>query len=225
MTVLALAPAKNTKAADASGAFIPETRSFVAQHQPSALLLFDNGTPSAPVPHAARMEQCERWLAEWTGVRALALFSHGWRDGVQAGWRKGDIWRLAKALKACCVPEPVVALYCCDAGRDGDADREDDRASGPGGEGGFADMLRHELVRIGVRGTIFAHTTEGHTTCNPFVRVFRPDEVAGGEWLVEPRSPMWRAWRRALATTDLRMRFPFMSQAEVHAELAAPRVG
>jgi hypothetical protein len=216
---LAIAPAFNTKAADATGAFIPEARSFVDMHQPSALLLFDNAAT-----YGARMDECEKWLREWSGIEAVAIFSHGWRDGVQPGWRRGDIWRMAAALKACCVASPVVALYCCDTGRDADDDRADDTAAGPGGEGGFADMLRHELVRIGVRATIFAHTTEGHTTCNPYVRRFAPDEVAGGEWIVEPRSPMWRAWCRALACTDIRLRFPFMPQAEIEPELAAPRV-
>lgn len=219
-SALVFAPKHNSDGKrDATGAFQPEARAFCrALSLPERVHMFDNGSLR---PFAARRLDCERHLHAARGIGIVAMFCHGWKDGLQAGWRKGEIHKLARSLQSACDAQPVILLYACDAGRDGDADRWDDVGPGPGGEGGFADMLRDELRKLGVRGTIYAHTTEGHTTQNPYVRVFLPDEAAGGQWVVEPSSNLWPTWRRLLRTTDLRFRFPFLSRTELEAELGA----
>jgi len=40
----------------------------------------------------------------------------------------------------------------------------------------------------------------------------------GGDWLVAPGSPKWRAWIRALKG-DMRWRFPWLTPAEIDAAL------
>lgn len=153
-------------------------------------------------------------------LEVLALFCHGWPDGVQIGLNTANVRGLARSLKAVAATELTVALYCCSTGADDDGSEADERTPGPGGDNGFADRLRDELCELGVRATVFAHSTAGHTTKNPFVRVFEPGERRGGHWLVEPQGPHWAAWLRALHASDLRLRFPFMTRAQVEAELA-----
>jgi hypothetical protein len=114
-----------------------------------------------------------------------------------------------------------VLLYACTTGSDNDGNDANDRDKGPGGEGGMADALRNELRKAGVRATIFAHATKGHTTANPWVRRFDPDELAGGDWVVEPHSELWMRWVHRLSDPrdTFRFRFPFMTAGELELEL------
>jgi hypothetical protein len=212
------APLINALGNDASGAFQPEARAFAKLHgvDQSNVHLFDNRAPMA-----ARRAQVASWMNKADGADTFALFCHGCPTGVQAGWEIGVIWQMAEAIKAACTHAPTVVLYCCSTGADTDADTADEDCNGPGGEGGFADALRHELVKVGVKATIYAHATRGHTTQNPRVRRFLPDQAAGGEWVIAPHSEHWPAWAHALRDTDLRFRFPFMTQADIESELRA----
>lgn len=215
---LVFAPRYNTDGKrDATGAFQPEAHAFCrALSLPNKVHLFDNGALRA---FGSRRVDCEAAFASAQNLGIVAFFMHGWKDGVQAGWRKGDVHKLARTLFDHCDTRPVVLLYACDAGRDDDQDRDDDVAPGPGGEGGFADMLRDECRKLGLQATIYAHTTEGHCTQNPNVRVFLPDEMAGGRWVIDPSSNLWPAWKRAMRSTDLRFRFAFLPRADLEAEL------
>jgi len=72
------------------------------------------------------------------------------------------------------------------------------------------------------------HTTVAHTTKNPMVLFMDgmgvPDGGVGGYPPVSPKSINWAAWKKALQTTDLRYRMPYMSPAEIHDELSNPLV-
>lgn len=219
---LVLAPKHNTDVNhdgrvdhDASGAFLPEARAFCALHKAAGPILFDN---LAPLP--ARLAEVSLRLAACSAgtVDTLAIFCHGWKAGLQCGVTMATVGDFAGALARVFSPSPRVVLYACDTGRDGDAERSDDDDPGPGGNGGLADKLRDELVRRDVHATIFAHTSTAHSTYNPYVRRFAPDELAGGRWVVEPYSELWEPWRRALRG-PLRFRFPFMEQEQIETEL------
>lgn len=215
---LSIAPMHNSVGKhDATGAFQPEARAFAKLHGAPAPFLFDHQQPSGP-----RVRQVQTFLAshEPHSVDAIAVFSHGYKSGLQIGVSvSGNLREFALTVAQVCIAEPVLALYCCDAARDSDDDREDDKLAGPGGDGGFADKLRYELGKLGCRPTIFAHASTGHTTHNPFVRRFDPGEMAGGDWVVEPHSELWLRWCRALRDTELRFRFPFMAGFELTREL------
>lgn len=218
MGQVVFAPALNSVGrSDSTGAFIPEARAFLSAHGSSAKVhLFDNSLPM----RLRRADVADRLAREPPGsVNVLAFFCHGWRDGIQAGYRLADVRALAEHLAPVAAPLPTIVLYACDAGRDGDAELADDQEPGPGGEGGFADALRAAMVRAGVRATIFAHTRPGHTTRNPHVRRFLPDEMGGGNWVVTPGSRLWPRWVQALRETTLRFRFPFMADSDLEAEL------
>jgi hypothetical protein len=214
--ILAFAPKFNSRdKRDATGAFIPEAQAFCRRHRSSPPELFDNGVPMSERLAFVR-SHIEAFPAGY--LETLALFCHGWKDGLQIGVRKEQVPQLADSLRAVAAPWLRVVLYCCDAGRDADDERVDDTKPGPGGEGGLADVLRNALRQVGITGTIYAHTTAGHTTRNPWVRRFEPDEIGGGRYIIEPHSALWRPWCRALRG-DLRFRYPFMTTEQIEREL------
>lgn len=219
MKAIVIAPQHNTPGKkDSSGAFQPEARAFCEAHGlPTIVRHFNNF-----MPMPARAAQVLEWIKQeqHDSIDTVALFGHGWKDGIQHGFRVDTAARLAQALADVCTISPRIILYCCDTARDHDADRQDDLQPGPGGDGGFADKLRDELGRCGIGATIFAHTSAGHTTTNPFVRRFDADEMAGGHYVIKPHSELWQKWRRALQGS-IRFRFPFMAQAGIEAELRA----
>lgn len=187
--------------------FLREGHAFLQVHGfDDRVCLFDNRRQ-----HGERRAEVLGCLAKGREVSAVAWFCHGWEVGIQAGFTCQQLPELAAALKTVCMPDLVVALYCCTTGADRDP-RTSERRPGPGGDGGFADRLRDELCELGVRATVYAHTVAGHTTKNPWVRVFAPDERAGGQWLVEPGSPLWPTWERLMQTTDVRLKYPFVSR-------------
>lgn len=233
MAALIFAPTYDSEGKrDATGAFHPEAHRFRRFVGAERVTLFDN-----------RAEFYERRETVYNtienraraSVDVVAFFCHGFRTGLQAGLGLEHLRRFALTLKPCAAPSGLtVLLYACDAARDSDRDRDDDRRDGVGGDGGFADRLRDALGEVGVLATVYAHATAGHTTSNPWLRVFRSGESAGGPWVVAPGSELWPAWRRALdpvverdgrrvvdESRDLRFRFWRMSQAEIEAELRA----
>lgn len=156
----------------------------------------------------------------------LALFCHGWSSGVQlvAAERVKHLARaVAKLTRGS--KRVIVTLYCCTAGSDTNPKTPETSGAAPGGDGGFADLLRDALCAEGVVDCrVDAHTILGHTTRNPFVRRFEgagsPVGGVGGGWLVEPQSEHWHAWDKAVER-ELRWEFPLLDAGAIHAKLAA----
>jgi hypothetical protein len=182
----------------------------------STTVLFDNRQDMH-----ARREQCLSHLRlEADGQTSVfAFFCHGWPDGIQAGFTCAFAKRLAAEIARASTPECRVILYACSNGVDKDKSTPDDRG-GTGGDNGFADRLRDELSLAGIAATVYAHTKDGHTTRNPYVRVFEPGVTVGGSMLVDPTSPLWKRWRLALLTGRFRFAYPFLTRAEVEARIA-----
>jgi hypothetical protein len=127
----------------------------------------------------------------------VAFFCHGLLSSLQAGFRKGSVERLARALGQPNAGRLVVYLFACDAAKG--------LLRAPGGDGGFADALRDTWCRVYPQGsiTVFAHATAGHTTKNPFLRVFEEPAGIGGHWVITPqgsggRAGEWRLWKTYL---------------------------
>ena len=222
---IVFAPKHNTHGKhDATGAFIPEARRFAELHG-CAVYLFDNRQTMAK--RRAEVEEvlrAARFDAFATPV--VGFFCHGWKNGIQAGWRTPQVPALAE-LVAHVIDSNylIMPLYACDAARDDDGERDDDLTEGPGGDGGFADELRDALCVAGVTDCVVdAHATAGHTTRNPYVRRFEgqgsPVGGQGGAWIVRPRSAMWRAWVSELRG-EMRLMFPLLPTAVIHEELLA----
>jgi hypothetical protein len=209
MTVLAFCPRHNTSGLhDATGAFQPEAQKFALLHGGDVVIV-DN--------HTTKTKMREIVLAEirLRKPTTIAFFCHGWKSGVQFGFGFQHVDSLAACIaQSCPYDSPIVPLYACSTG-DG---------PGVGGDLGFADALRDALCRAGATWCqVFAHTTAGHATENPYVRRFSgsgsPSGGIGGSWIVTPKSDRWSRWVKSLKG-DLRLRYPLMSDAEIHEELS-----
>jgi hypothetical protein len=80
---------------------------------------------------------------------------------------------------------------------------------------GFAQKLAAKLSDL--NAVVFGHLSAGHAFTNPQVRRF-----PGGSGIRVCPDGYVQGWIRALANTDLWARFPFMTTAEIQAELSAP---
>jgi hypothetical protein len=218
MNALVFVPRDNAPGKkDVTRAFAPEAAAFLSLHRvpPARRIVFDNSRD-----YLGRAKQVLDTLArvEPGSLETLAFFCHGWRDGLQVGVHKA-LGTFADAVARRCVIDATIIFYACSAGRDGDNDKIDDTKPGLGDDGGFADALRDALVARGMRPKIIAHTTDGHATRNPYVRIFDASTTKSGRWLVEPKSKLWPKWVAALRG-DLRFRFPFMLDEDVREELS-----
>lgn len=194
---LALHATKNTGGkSDASGAFVPEAVHF-AKHHACYRVGFDNTLGAT-----ARRAFVEDTIRKHRDLEVVALFCHGLRRSLQTGHDMQTVARLASAIADASGPHVIVALYACSTGAT---------------ETGFAATLRDELAERGKTGHVDSHTNAAHTTRNPFVRRFVMGEREG-DWVVEPGSREWKAWRASL-TGDTRFRFPLMTIEQVRAEL------
>ncbi len=207
---------------DVTGAFLPEATSFAQSRLRAGdyvdTFAIDN-TKGLPQRRAQAMERL-KYLSAAGEFDCVAMFCHGWRDGVQHGFTRKTIQDLAGLPLS---SDVVFALYCCSTGED-QAKRD---VEAPGvGDGSFADVLRDALCAAGSPDCrVVAHTTVAHTTRNPHVVFFDGMGSSiggvGGIAPVGPRHKLWRNWKAALqSTTDFRFRFPFMSIAQIHAELS-----
>lgn len=209
---------------DMSQAFLPSARALAKE------LGADPSDVISRFPAAAPLEQrratCTLAIKSQTApLDVLAFVCHGWRGGMQSGFLIGHRLLLARLLAVYAAPVADVLLYACDTGRDADDDAADDRATGPGGDGGFADGLRDACEVLNRRVTVMAHATTGHCSENPYARRFAPGTGGrGGEWYVDPKSQLWPRWVRAMKdpASTLRYRFWRMSFEEIEAELSPP---
>lgn len=202
-----------------AGEFKREALRFASQFPASGgrIVPFNN-----QLGKGARRREVERAIASGGPWDVIALFSHGLKLSVQTGHGVEQVGQLADVIAGRGAPRVLVELYACDAARDGDANRRDDVTEAVGGDGGFADQLRDALAERGVLGHVDAHAKPGHTTRNPHLRRFHMDggPGVGGEWLVEPGTPLWRPWISALKG-DLRHRFGLMTREEIERELTS----
>lgn len=209
--MIVITPDRNVHSTDFKGAFEPESLAFMqvvpGRHK---LIKFD---ASKSMATRRRDVFAELEALKGGNFHGLACFCHGWSNGIQAGVRTGDAhdlaWLISLAVKDNVGVDASnvlhVPLYCCSTAAATDTP---EAASETGGDGGFADALRDAFCSVGrpwVR--VYAHTTAGHTTRNPQVRVFEgkgsPVGMAGGEVLVRqppPKNPLWPIWRDALAS-------------------------
>lgn len=251
-----ITPDRNTANNDYKGAFEPESihyqRVVPGKH---TLIKIDisKGLPTRQAQLFAALDALKSG-----DYRAVAVFCHGWENGIQAGPKISTLPEFVRLLCAATTNGVEardvlhVALYCCSTALGKDTKGG---ATETGGDGGFADTMRDEFCRQKrpwVR--VFAHTNRGHTTTNPYVRVFEGQGstigLTGAQWLVPPPPPkneLWPRWRDALASKApfdagtmkapaafsvgmrgpgkevdrkfLRLAAPFMTIAELHAEL------
>lgn len=220
---------------DYTGAFLPESEAFKKLNKVSSVVTFDN-----TLPFGKRSGQVLKRLSTLFSTEQnfddVAIFCHGWGDGIQAGFTRRNVKTLVAALnpnlsRRTAVDEnATVILYCCSTGDDPD---HDDTKSAPGvdvGEGSFADAFRDELCKAGhTECRVVAHTTAGHTTRNPYAIFFEGlGSSIGGVGGVIPVTPkqkqLWSTWVKLLKT-NFRFEYPFMTVGEIHDRILAEKCG
>jgi len=199
MNGLVFAPETNEPGKLDADEFKREARKF-AKHRgidPARVLIFPNDRS-----RKERRGFVADALMRFQALDCVAFFCHGWRDGIQAGFGTEHADELARYLFEACKPGAALPLYCCSTAQ-----------GGSGGDGGFADTLRDELVGKLPGSVVDAHDRRGHTTTNPYVRRFvvGKEREKGGAWLVDPTDTRFPAWRRALRETSLKYDFPFLT--------------
>jgi hypothetical protein len=218
--VCVLVPTTNSeRKKDVTGAFLPESRRFAEMMRDAGHVVSEHAIDNTQaVP--ARRKQAYGALTQASSsapLDVIAMFCHGWRDGVQHGFTRKTLAGFSALPLA---TDVLVILYCCSTGDDGQG------LSAPGtGDGSFADTLRDQLC-VATRSMcrVVAHTTVAHATRNPNVLFFEglgsPVGGVGGLAPVTPKHALWKPWKLALRNNpDFRFRFPSMTVAAIHEEL------
>lgn len=207
MNGLVFAPETNEPGKLDAEEFRREARKFAARHSIPAdrVVIFPNDRP-----RKARRQVVADALLRFQQLECVAFFCHGWREGIQAGFGLEHVDELARYIYEASATAVKVPLYCCSTAQ-----------GGLGGDGGFADTLRDELVGKRPGAVVDAHDRRGHTTTNPYVRRFvvGKEREKGGQWVIDPTDTRWPAWRKALRDTPLRFDFPMQTTAEIRAAL------
>lgn len=234
-------PKYNTTKPDATGAFHPEAKNFCDHWgiDHNAIHYVDNKKPKSchRKDNVAddlldRMEKYQ--AAQPEPIAAWVFFCHGYTHGIQfsirsPGHRNFDEAYAERYRRFIEIisdhPSPLVILYACSTGDDPDGDPD----TAPGsGDGSFGDHVRDDLCKRGaVYSRVFVHTTAGHTTGNPFIKLLDGGGSAtggeGGELIAMPGTPEFRKLRDLLKT-DFRFLVPFLKLHIIRSKLtAAPR--
>jgi hypothetical protein len=219
---------------DFTGAFLPEIRAFMSRHGIDAK---KNHLMVALDSNEARRRKsvidfiAKRCSEERKAPNTLVFACHGFTNRIELGFRSSHLNDFAKMLRDLHVQygnpnesQLTVILYCCSTGS----------GPGEGGDNGFADRFRDALCINGfVHCRVIGSESAGHTTMNSRKRIFEgmgsPVGGTGGVWIVQPGTPLFSKWRKALTATNtklpharnFRYEFPFMSIADIHKWLLA----
>lgn len=231
---------------DATGAFHVGAKQFCDYYgldQSRVTHLIDNQNSKTIQARQllGKMEKAKtRWpeTGEFLYPQIYVFFCHGFVNGIQFGIRsptpgrafstkdRGHWSRFIGAIAR--HPAPIVVLFACSIGDDPD----DDPDSAPGsGDDSFGDLLRDDLcARTCIYNRVVTHTTARHSWYNNDLKIMdgmgSPIGGHGGLMLAQKGSKSYRALGQLLrAKPDqggygFAWRFPFMTIADIHRELA-----
>lgn len=210
---------------DVTGAFAPEADRYIDTvcTKGSMVVAIDN---RKPFWHRRRqvLDVFSEALDAPDFFDGVAFFCHGWKNGIQLGFRSKEVGSLAHQIHDICQHSFLeVPLYCCSTGGDVLTGK-----TSPGtGDDSFADLLRDDLCRRADADDyisycrVMAHETVAHTTKNPRVRFFdgmgSPVGGVGGYRPVRPRGALWKVWKQELRRkeSDFRFLMPHMDMSEI----------
>ena len=218
MNILVLHASENTgNVNDATGAFIPEAINF-NKHRTSkgdVVQVFPFKNTAAP---AKRFEEVLKLIEGANPFDAFVYLGHGLRNALpSAGVTQANRKKLTDLLvkKSKSKKKLYVTLFACSTA--------ETTTGQPGGEGGFADKVRDDLVEAGfTEGWIDAHPVPGHATQNSLVKRFylsKEEAAKGGNYIVAPGSPEFKKWKTKLNSKwrddPFRFDFPFLTTTEI----------
>jgi hypothetical protein len=202
---------------DATGAFHPYMEAFEKLYSKNgtvATLKFDNHATAKSEFNALMTDIQHAVMVARSQLDALVYFGHGWPTGmVSADIYNNAIPTFADLIRKNCAHSVKVILYACLCGA----------KNAPGGS--FAARLANELTDV--QAEVYAHDNAGHTTTNPNVYRFFGIRPAV---LVAPPAK-FHAFDKLLKTESIDKkprgnnafwaRYPFMTDAEIDAEVSA----
>ncbi len=187
----------NPNGNDATGAFqlgANQFETFCNQNGQSQKLFFNNGASERgifnEILHGLAIAPAQ--------LDTVAYFGHGTKDLMaSAKIGPGFLDEFVTSLRGNCGSQAIIILYACSCGA----------------PGGIAEQIANKLSDLSV--TVFSHAVDGHSFRNPVVRRF-----PGGTRVAPPDRV--QAWLDAFKdeSDDLWMRFPFMTDGEIRAELS-----
>ncbi len=218
MNILVLHASEDTNGVnDATGAFIPEAINF-NKHRTSKGDVVQIFPYKNTLGNQKRFEAFCKLIEDANDFDAFVYLGHGLRNslpsaGVTQANRKKFTDLLYKKSKN--KKKLYVTLFACSTA--------ETTTKQPGGEGGFADKVRDDLVALGMtEGWIDAHPTPGHATQNSQVKRFyisEEESPKGGSWIVTPGSPEFKKWRQRLNSKwredPFRFDFPYLNQVDI----------
>lgn len=113
--------------------------------------------PTAPTPAPGRRRRRVAALASTRNVAELAIFTHGWHDGVAIGRGEAPGNELAARLSPACANGVNIQLFACSAAS---------------GDDSFAERLAAGLAQTGHDARVFGHTSAGRADTNGNGREF-----------------------------------------------------
>jgi hypothetical protein len=170
---------------DATGAFLPEAKAFAELYGGAYLRL-------AKLSSTARRATVENTISEIEQIDVIAVFGHGTSTSLIAtGHTIRHVYDLAGVINAAAnsAPSPLskskrplsIILYACSTGF---------------GKTGFADLLADQLAMQAPGVNVWAHSTAGHTSWNPYVELAGGPN--GGDPIARPGDQLWKRWRERL---------------------------
>jgi hypothetical protein len=113
-------------------------------------------------------------------IKTIAIFAHGTPDWCSAGVTTSNAAAIFTKIAPKLAQDVTVILYTCNAARGPKEDEEWVKGTMEGGgKGSLAEVVRDTLVDQKVStATVWGHTTTGHASHNPALRVF---EAAAGK--------------------------------------------
>jgi len=202
MKIIFYTSTNSPKKCDATGAFIPESKKF-ANHHGDVICV---SVPCRGKTRDQRAQVVYDELGRHDKIDTVSFACHGHPTHIQHGFGirgKHNNARLAKILAAKDIRR--VIFYCCSVAR------PNTKIS----QMSYCGDLHNELYALGCNAAIYGHTTAGHTTQNPFVKVFINGDVEG-KFIVEPGTKDWAMWRTKLRRHQTyRFQFPFDLEIDI----------
>ena len=218
-------PKYNTTKPDATGAFHPEAKAFCKfWHVPQSRINYLDNKKGRYDLAEDFLDAMQSYAKQGETIEDWILFCHGYTHGVQFGIRSPghknfnarDREQFERFISYMNPRNVNLILFACSTGDDPDGDSD----TAPGsGDGSFGDLVRDAIVANGgshVR--VLSHTTAGHTTGNPFIKLFEDDQLEGGQLIAQPFTPEFKKLQSKLKTS-FRFLLPFLSVEEIRKQL------
>jgi len=131
-------------------------------------------------------------------IDIIYFLCHGYQWGIQLGLNRRNIEEFIDVVHEYLSPDIKFIFYCCNVAKNR----------------GLCEYLTKVLIKKDFRDfRVVGHNTRGHTTKNPYVKVFDKAHPKG-YYIIPPKSVTFKKWRKLLKT-DFRFEYPLLDIEEI----------